>query len=103
MFVSNHSAQTDILASAHRAPSLVRQLDAHLFGRSETARKVWLQQPDLLKIIDYFLISVSKPHDFDEGIQIATYAFVFEAATLDIGPGVQIQHQQGLHRNDFLR
>ena len=98
MFVSSHSAQTDILASAHSAPSRVRQLDAHLFGRSETAREIWLQQPDMVKIVDYFLVSVSKPYDLDEGIKIATYAFLFAAATVDIGPDVEIED---LHRDDL--
>lgn len=70
-----------------------------LFGRSETAREVWLQQPDLLKIVNYFLGTVSKPYNFDEGVEIATDAILSAAATLDIGPGVEVQ---GLHRDDFI-
>lgn len=99
MFVSKHSAQTDALASAHSAPSLVRQLDAHLFGRCETSQEAWFQQPDLRKIIDDILIFLSTPYCYNEGVEIATNAFLSAAATLNIGPGVQIQ---GLHRDDFL-
>ena len=84
MFVSNHFAQTDILASAHSAPSRVRQLDAHLFGRCETSQEAWFQQPDLRKIIDHFLISVSKPCNFDEGVEIATDAICPATASLNI-------------------
>lgn len=70
-----------------------------LFGRSQTAREIWLQQPDLLRVINHFLGTVSQPYNFDKGVEIATDAILSAAATLDIGPGVQ---RQGLHRDDFI-
>lgn len=72
---------------------------SRLFGRSETAREIWLQQPDLLQIINHFLRTVSQPYNFDDGVELVTDAILSAAATLDIGPGVK---EQGLHRDDYL-
>jgi len=70
-----------------------------LFGRSPTAREVWLQQSDLLAILKYFLCSVSIPYNDANGKELTTDFLLSAAATLDIGPGVEAQD---LHRDDFI-
>ena len=70
-----------------------------LFGRSDTAREIWLQQPALLEIINYFLRTVSVPYNDAGDFKLGTDAILSAAATLDVGPGVKAQD---LHRDDFI-
>ncbi|KAL8819804.1 MAG: hypothetical protein Q9223_001841 [Gallowayella weberi] len=70
-----------------------------LFGRSKTAREVWLQQPAFLQIVNHFLRTESVPYNDKGSIPITTDAILSASATLDIGPGVQAQD---LHRDDFI-
>ena len=70
-----------------------------LFGRSTTARETWLQQPDLLQIINHFLRTVSIPYNDAGNTELSTDAILSAAATLDIGPGVKAQD---LHRDEFI-
>ena len=70
-----------------------------LFGRSETAREVWLQQSALLEIVNHFLRTVSVPYNDAGDFKLGTDAILSAAATLDIGPGVKAQD---LHRDDFI-
>ena len=70
-----------------------------LFGRSTTAREDWLQQPELLQIINHFLRTVSIPYNDTSNTEITTDAILSASATLDIGPGVKAQD---LHRDDFI-
>ena len=70
-----------------------------LFGRSATAREVWLQQPNLLEIINHFLRTVSVPYNDANAAELRADPILSAAATLDIGPGVKAQD---LHRDDFI-
>ena len=70
-----------------------------MFGRSRTAREVWLQQPAFLKILNHFLRTESIPYNDSGATIITTDPILSVAATLDIGPGVQAQ---SLHRDDFI-
>ena len=70
-----------------------------LFGRSRTAREVWLQQPAFLQIINHFLRSESIPYNDKTSTTHSTNAILSASATLDIGPGVEAQD---LHRDDFI-
>lgn len=72
-----------------------------LFGRSTTAREIWLQQEPLKKILDHFLCTVTTPYNSsDETAEaFATSPILSAAATLDICPGVKAQ---SLHRDDFI-
>ncbi|KAL8701870.1 MAG: hypothetical protein Q9224_000306 [Gallowayella concinna] len=69
------------------------------FGRSETAREVWLQQPAFLQIVNHFLRTESVPYNDKGSTPITTDAILSASATLDIGPGMQAQD---LHRDDFI-
>lgn len=71
----------------------------HLFGRSETARERWLQQPAFLEILNHFLRTKSIPYNDNGATVIETDAILSSAATLDIGPGVKAQD---VHRDDFI-
>ena len=70
-----------------------------LFGRSTTAREVWLQKPPLLAIVNHFLRTVSMPYNDGSSTTIETDAILSAASTLDVRPGVKAQ---GLHRDDFI-
>lgn len=76
-------------------PATVRV--SRFFGRSETAREVWLQQPSLLEILQYFLRTESVSYNGTE--KIVSDPILSAAATLDIGPGITAQE---LHRDDFI-
>ncbi|KAM0798055.1 hypothetical protein BDR22DRAFT_823851 [Usnea florida] len=72
-----------------------------LFGRSTTAREIWLQQDSLQQVLAHFLRTVTKPYhwvDAAEG-ELATNPILSASATLDISPGVKAQ---GLHRDDWI-
>ncbi|KAL9120234.1 MAG: hypothetical protein Q9187_003213 [Circinaria calcarea] len=91
----------DALVDDRKSRSLPRETTrcTLLFGRSATAREVWLQQPDLLKIINHFLRTVSVPFNDANAKELGTDPILSAAATLDIGPGVKAQD---LHRDDFI-
>ncbi|KAJ5916822.1 hypothetical protein N7504_000837 [Penicillium tannophilum] len=70
-----------------------------LFGRSETAREIWLQQKPFLTIINHFLRTVSIPYEGDKQDQFSTDAILSQAVTMEIGFGGQ---EQLLHRDDLI-
>ena len=70
-----------------------------LFGRSTTAREIWLQQPNLLKILNHFLRTEFIPYNDSGNTKVVTDAILSAAATLDIGSGVKAQD---LHQDDFV-
>ena len=71
----------------------------HLFGTSETAREKWMQQPELLQMLRYFLGTKSTPYNGSVSMSLETDPILSAANTLDILPGAEAQ---GLHRDDFI-
>lgn len=90
-----------ILTAQRASKSLPRETTrcTRLFGRSTTARETWLQQPELLHIINHFLRTVSIPYNDGGHTEIATDSILSASATMDIGPGVKAQD---LHRDEFI-
>lgn len=72
-----------------------------LFGRSTTAREIWLQQPPLRSIVNHFLRTVTVPYHWkeEEEGKLGTDPILSASTTLEICPGVKAQ---GLHRDDFI-
>ncbi|MCJ1281397.1 hypothetical protein MMC26_000716 [Xylographa opegraphella] len=91
----------DAIINDRKSRSLPRETSrcTLLFGRSTTAREVWLQQPNLLRIINHFLRTVSVPYNDANGTELVSDAILSASATLDISPGVKAQD---LHRDDFI-